>query len=383
MGFLAQFTFWGGVALCFPCVFLLLEVMVGLWPRRQKRTVSVDAHSSVLLIPAHNEEAGIEAMLSKLLEAQNSEVKILIIADNCSDQTATIAQKLGVEVWEREDKEKRGKPWALHWALSRLAKNPPAAVVCVDADWWLARGNAADLATSASAHQRPVQALNLMEGGGLRGFAFRFRNEARLCGLANLGAPCQLNGTGFAMPWTLVEKHPIPVGELAEDASWGWALTMKGVGPVLMPNVEVRSHPPAGGQGVQTQLRRWEHGVMSATLRHLPKLLVSALIPPRLGRIFHLADICVPPLALLTILCFIFTVMDGFSHDWRLSWPFVVAWPSLLLAVLIGWFRYGRETVPFSKLLLAPVYAMGKVGIYTSFLFRREKGWKRTEREES
>ena len=122
---------------------------------------------------------------------------------------------------------------------------------------------------------------------------------------------------------------------------------------------------------------------MSATMRHLPRLLFSALVPPRSSRIFHLADICVPPLALLMMLCFGMTMLDGFLNDWHLGQPIMVAWVSLSAAVLLGWLRYGRDDLPFTQLLRAPLYAVSKIGIYTSFLFRREKGWKRTERDET
>ena len=378
------FLYWSGIALCFPCAFLLIEVAAGILSlgKSSRQPLLEGCPEALLLIPAHNEQALLGEMLDRLAAAaQGQEVHTIVIADNCTDDTAAIAHAAGVEVWERSDNTLRGKPYALAWALDRLHTNPPQVVVFLDADSWFEKGHPALLASFAVASQRPVQGIYRMADSGLRGFAFRFRNEARLRGLNALGAPVQLTGSGFAVPWDLLRAHPVPVGELVEDAFWGWTFTKNGVGPLLATEVEVLSHLPESKEGVQTQLRRWEHGILSATLRSLPGLLRSAWWPPRPHRIFHFMDVMVPPLALLglsILLCLLLSIIAGGG---AVALPCAVALSLLAMAVFLGWWAYGRAELPFLRLLAAPFYALGKVGNYLFFLFRRQKGWDRTERD--
>jgi glycosyltransferase involved in cell wall biosynthesis len=383
MEMLSLFVFWGGVVLCIPCGFLLIEVVAGVLGRgRSQNPKTGKAPNAVLLIPAHDEQAHLGEMLDRLAGVNDHAIRTVVIADNCSDDTAAIARQAGAEVWVRSHQTLRGKPFALAWAFERLQANPPEVVVFLDADGWFNQGSPSQLASLSMAEGRPVQAINRVADRSLRGFSFRFRNEVRLLGLTALGAPVQLNGTGFAVPWKLLQTYPIPVGDLVEDAFWGWTFTMAGVGPLLTANVEVLSRLPKSKEGIQTQIKRWEHGILSATFRSLPSLLRSAFLPPRLSRILHLFDILVPPLAFLGLLCFLLLVVGLFTPSYFVLIPVAVALLFLSSAVLVGWWVYGRDDVSFYMLLTSPFYAFGKIGVYVSFLFRRQKVWQRTERDD-
>jgi poly-beta-1,6-N-acetyl-D-glucosamine synthase len=53
-----------------------------------------------VLIPAHNEEAGIEAAVRSILDQRLPADRIVVVADNCTDATPVIARSLGAEVYE-------------------------------------------------------------------------------------------------------------------------------------------------------------------------------------------------------------------------------------------------------------------------------------------
>ena len=78
----------------------------------------------VVLFPAHNEALILGEVLEglRILDYPQDSYRILVIADNCTDETATIALQKGVMVWERENPEERGKGYALQWAIDRLNK---------------------------------------------------------------------------------------------------------------------------------------------------------------------------------------------------------------------------------------------------------------------
>src|SRR4051812_33412110 len=88
-----------------------------------------------IIVPAHNESAGIAETVRSLLaiDYPTALFDVLVVADNCEDDTANRARGAGAQVLERQDTTARGKGYALHYAFERL---PAAvdAVVVVDAD---------------------------------------------------------------------------------------------------------------------------------------------------------------------------------------------------------------------------------------------------------
>ena len=60
-----------------------------------------------VLIPAHNEAGCIEATLESLLSQSHPPEKIVVVADNCTDDTVSIARRVGVEVFESVDNPPR------------------------------------------------------------------------------------------------------------------------------------------------------------------------------------------------------------------------------------------------------------------------------------
>lgn len=90
----------------------------------------------VVLIPAHNEEHGIQATIESALALNypRERFRVVTIADNCDDQTASVAAKCGSEVWVRTDPQNRGKGQALSWAFERAFQSDFDLIAVIDAD---------------------------------------------------------------------------------------------------------------------------------------------------------------------------------------------------------------------------------------------------------
>ena len=90
----------------------------------------------MVVIPAHNEELLIERCVAKLRNQTypSDRYGILVVADNCTDHTASVAARAGASVLERVDPTRRGKGWALQFAIDTLLARPdaPRAVIIVD-----------------------------------------------------------------------------------------------------------------------------------------------------------------------------------------------------------------------------------------------------------
>lgn len=73
----------------------------------------------ITLIPAHNEAEGIDKAIKALRVQTRKPDQIIVIADNCSDNTAEIASDLGCDVWVTKDNRHK-KAGALNQVLGQL-----------------------------------------------------------------------------------------------------------------------------------------------------------------------------------------------------------------------------------------------------------------------
>src|SRR5262249_48039154 len=155
-----------------------------------------------VLVPAHDESQSILPTLADIKAQLGSADRLIVVADNCSDDTAAIAAAAGAEVVARNEPTRIGKGYALDFGLRHLARDPRDVVIMIDADCRLADGALATLASACATTRRPVQALYLMHAGdgaqrnsAVAEFAWRIKNWVRPLGLRALALPCQLMGT--------------------------------------------------------------------------------------------------------------------------------------------------------------------------------------------
>ena len=87
----------------------------------------------IALVPAHNEEAVIADALASLERQTVRPERVVVVADNCADDTAQIAASRGAEVWPTVGNTAR-KAGALNQVLDSLLPTLDAHVVTVDAD---------------------------------------------------------------------------------------------------------------------------------------------------------------------------------------------------------------------------------------------------------
>ena len=135
-----------------PGVILLAEVVFAKRRGGEAETSSGEpAPRYRVLIPAHDEAQGLRECLRALKPLLPSPETALVVADNCSDETAAIAESEGAEVLVRDEPTLRGKGYALRHGLEHLAADPPDCVVFLDADTSYLQGTPRDLVDLALA----------------------------------------------------------------------------------------------------------------------------------------------------------------------------------------------------------------------------------------
>lgn len=376
-----------------PVFVFALQIAIALPSERKKPACAGYRPSIAVLVPAHNEAAGIAATLCAIQAQLQFGDRVLVVADNCTDDTAIAALEAGADVIARRDPERRGKGYALDFGVRHLALAPPAVVIIIDADCLLQHGALDLLARRSLAANRPMQALYLMRspaGASLKTkvaeFAWSVKNWARALGFQRLGLPCQLMGTGMAFPWPLIEQAELASGHIVEDLKLGLDFARQGQAPLFCSEAQVTSVFPVNAEGVQSQRTRWEHGHLGMMIKEGPRLLLESLRTRNRDLLALTIDMCVPPLALLTLLVLVFSLLG--MTLWALTgnalpWSLALVNPALLgTAVLLVWARFGRAILTFGNLAYAPIYALRKIPLYLKFLVRRQVEWVRSHRDE-
>jgi cellulose synthase/poly-beta-1,6-N-acetylglucosamine synthase-like glycosyltransferase len=375
-----------------PVVTFFVQIFVSLLPFNHNSSSEKLTSLTTILIPAHNESTGITQTLLSIKAQLTPNFKVLVVADNCNDDTATVARSYDVEVIERIHETNRGKGFALDFGIQHLVKNPPDVVLILDADCVLGENAISTLVNEAMQYKRPVQGLYLMHARAdsplkikIAAFAWAVKNWARPLGFHRLGLPCQLMGSGMAFPWQVISQVNLASGHIVEDMKLGVDLAKLKLAPRFCPAALITSEFPSSAEGIKTQRTRWEHGHIGMIVKEGLPLIMQSLQQFNLNMLAIALDMCVPPLALLVLIIstlsaagVLMTIVTQQLMPW--SWIFL----DLLLvatAVILAWYKFGRNIVKFSELLMVPFYVLAKIPLYIKFVFKRQSEWVRSKRD--
>lgn len=378
-----------------PIALLCIQIVaavIALKKSKQALTASTSRPSVAVIVPAHNEALGLGDTLRSILPQLHAQDRLVLVADNCSDNTAAVAREHGVIVLERFHETKRGKGFALDYGMQYLKDSPPEVVMIIDADCQISQHLIDTLAVQCVKLQRPIQAnyqMRFPTRGGIKQqimeFAWLVKNTVRPIGYQWFGLPCQLMGTGMAFTWADLAKADLANGHLVEDMKLGLDLAGVGRAPYFCDSVSVNSYFPTTAQGLATQRMRWEHGHLSLITQAFPHYLPKAIAQGNGMLLAQLMDLAVPPLALLLTLTLGLWLI-ALSIAWFAASvvPIVVMTIALCLlgfGILIAWYWFARSIISINTLLLAPWVLLMKVPLYLQFIVRRQVDWVRSKRD--
>lgn len=376
-----------------PVLTFAFQIFLAILPGYRKANIVPSKEHIAILIPAHNESAGILQTLQSIQQQATANTRIVVVADNCSDNTAEVARQAGVEAIERFDEEKRGKGYALDFGLQFLKQSPPQIVMVFDADCQIDSGTIDALANAVVARNSAVQALYLIQSkpdaeikSKIAEFAYVVKSWTRPLGFHRLGLPMQLMGSGMAFPWHQIEHANLVHGSIVEDMKLGIDLTLAYRAPGFCPEAYVTSLFPDHDSGTESQRKRWEHGHISMIVNEGLPLLLKGLKSLNFSIVAMALDLIVPPLALLFLLSALFAIISTFAWlysgnvlPWALgTFQFIV----FTVFVLIAWIKHGRGILPLMSLFAyAPVYALNKIKLYLNFFKNRQVEWVKSRKD--
>lgn len=350
----------------------------------------------LVLIPAHNEEGGIGTTLQSLAEMAYPKdlVKIVVVADRCTDDTARVVRSCGVGCYERTVGPS-GKGAALSWAIEQAKSAGLSfdALVVIDADCLV--------------HKDLIAAFNqaLLEGYEIQqGFNYicnpwssYFTRIIAVTGILKnglyyqaktaLGLPGVLTGTGMCFSRRVIDQYGWNAHSVAEDWEFSTALLLGGEKVYYNPLALTLAKESQGLKQASTQRLRWaggRYGVIASSAR---KLFLEAIQSKSLYLLDAAITLVAPNYssqASVSILC----VGMAWLFSTNPLWWFLLPWALILLGSLALYFLVGvcKTSSPLKALeglLLVPLFLPWRLVIeILGMLGYGRKGWVRDHRED-
>ena len=243
--------------------------------------------SFALLVAAHNEEAVIKDIIHSLsnLDYPKELYDIFVIADNCIDNTAVIARNNGAIVFERMNKEKRGKGYALEWMFDKIFKMDKKydSVVVFDADNLVSKQFLREMNNKLCEGFEVVQGYldskNPVDTWITGSYSIAFWTSNRMFQLSrsNLKLSNQLGGTGFCIATDVLKELGWGATCLTEDLEFSCKLVLNGKKVGWAHDAVIYDEKPLTLSQSWWQRKRWMQGFADVASRYFWKLIKRAV----------------------------------------------------------------------------------------------------------
>jgi cellulose synthase/poly-beta-1,6-N-acetylglucosamine synthase-like glycosyltransferase len=314
-------------------------------------------------------------------------VKTIVVADNCTDDTALKARASGAIVVERHD-PRTGKGYALAAGLDHLPPDAEA-VLFVDGDCTISDRTLELLNANLESGRDCVQLRYDMEitaqaaSGLARRLALTLVHVVRPLAKARIGASAGLKGSGMCFERSLIDRLGWRTHGLAEDIEQHIALLQLGRRVHYEHDAVVTGITPSTLADAEGQHRRWESGRLAAA-SHAPGLARFALRNRSLAAADAAAELLTPPMSILAVLLLLTTAGGGLWGGTTAKGAILAAWIGAGCYLAAGIVRSAMTVQETIKMLVGlPSYAMWKVRVYARSVYSRPAEWEPTIRDEA
>lgn len=317
---------WGFIATLYalfmlpPLVYLLAISIAGIIGIRknatteQQPTGETESHEKTricVLIPAHNEQQTIKRTIDSLLQARQNrdDIDLYVIADNCTDDTASIAAKTQANVLERTNKHLKGKGAALQWAMQQVSEKNYDYTLIIDADS-IVNDSYFDVLRDClqKNHNDVVQTRYealVNTHSSIKRLAMLGFNVLRPNGRVALGGSAGIMGNGFIVSRNTLERVPFHANSIVEDLEYHMRLVEADVKVAFCDGARVYGEMPNDDAASDIQSSRWEGGrlgVLKAAFLPLIAKSITDLLKGKLHALDALLDLMLLPIGYMVIL---------------------------------------------------------------------------------
>lgn len=310
------------ITFTFCYAYQLFYVLVVLTRKAPKQTAKKN-HRYAVLIAARNENAVIGDLIHSI-RVQNYPqelIDIFVIADNCTDNTAAIAQEAGAIVFPRFNTEQIGKGYALDYGVTCIrehySENEYEAYFVFDADnvldvnYFREMNKVFDGGAIASTSYR--NSKNFGSNWISAGYGVWFLREAKYLSQARLtlNTSCAVSGTGFFVSAKIIEKMGgWKFHLLTEDIEFSTYSILHGERIAYCPTAMLYDEQPITFRDSWNQRFRWAKGFYQVFGKYGLSLVKGVFTNPK-GHRFACYDMLmtIAPGMLLSIISILFNTI--------------------------------------------------------------------------
>ena len=265
----------------------LAYLLVGLVNRkRQDNREPSTLHRFAVVISARNEEAVIGTLLESLRK-QNYPSHLLdlyVIADNCTDRTAQVSRECGATVYERFNKVKVGKGYAMDEFFRRLTadgRNDYDGYFVFDADNIVDPNFVREMNRTFDTGKYAAitsyrNSKNFSDNWISAGYSLWFLREARFLNFPRMlmGTTCAISGTGFLVSGDVIRQQGgWPYHLLTEDIEFSVNCALKGQTIGYCDKAVIYDEQPVTFSQSWDQRLRWSKGFYQVDAKYALSLV--------------------------------------------------------------------------------------------------------------
>lgn len=350
-----------------------------------------------VIVPAHNEELLIPKLCESLsqLDYSSSFYKVFIIADNCTDHTPEVCTQYSCEVLIRNDEMKRGKGYAIDWALNQIPLDDYDAILIIDADNYVDCKLLDELNILLNNGERAIQCCNSVGNRNDSWFTQLLFVSRTINNLLyhhskyKLGLSSYLMGNGICFATELINKKGWTAFSAGEDWEYYAQLVEDNIKIGFAAKARVFHQESRSLNQATSQRLRWSSGRFSIAKTLGLRLFLKGIRERNWQKIDASFPLIFPNYSLqinltLVTLALAFLLPSSAMKVFFVSAALVLLAGQFLL-FLAGAFIAGSPWKIFCAALYAPVFLIWKsvIDILCLTGLYRGKKWVRTRRHQS
>ena len=381
---------------CLTTTYCLYHVVIGIagLHKNKKFERCETKHRFAAIIAARNEEAVIANLIEsiKLQNYPRELFDIIVVADNCTDKTAEVAEKAGAIVYKRFNKSEVGKGFVLKFVFEKILEERDIydafcifdADNVVDRDFFNQMNSAIGAGFEVAQGYRDMKnASDSWVSGGHALFYWmenRFFNSAR----SFLGLSATINGTGFMITSSLVREIGYNTTTCTEDIEYSLQCVLAGRRVGWVPDAKVYDEQPTTLSQSMRQRLRWTNGLIQCYRHYCGPMCKKVIDNPDWVTIDMLLYLLSFPAMIFgmfaSVMCFFFVVFRIFDPVGTIVnlallgvGTFVSFWFVAFLTLLTEK-KLSKDM--FKAAVTYPIFNMLWIPIYIMCLFKKNIEWK-------
>lgn len=361
MGIILTITGIVGGIMTVLCLYQIVYTIIGFFKTKKYTDAKMD-HEYAVIIPGRNEGKVIGQLIDSIrnCDYDQSKIRIFVIADNCTDNTAEVARKAGATVFERFNKEEIGKGYAVDFLLKKIHETEPDYLpegwFVFDADNLLHKDYIKEMNKAFDAGEEVVTSLRNGKNFNTNWYSavgcMAFMRECRFFHTPRtvLGVSANVTGTGWLVKNTLLNYETgFPWHLLTEDAEFTHDVILRGHKIAYQDTAIFYDEQPTNLKTIYKQRLRWQSGTYQNMKKFTGKLagklfttgkfvyfdyLVSLLPFAAIGFMLVVTNFCYPVVNGIVMLC------KG-AEVWGTLWYMLSSLLALFATTYLGIFIYG------------------------------------------